>query len=76
MSGEKDSVDELVGALIIRRRDYLQRTKNAVADGMGDTAGYVGAVEGGLVDPSLRWLMRYAEALGMELTWTLKGKSR
>lgn len=66
----KDTVEELIDVLVLRRKQ-LEWTKPRVAELIGCSPGLVGAVEAGVVDPSCRFLLAYAHAVDIELTWTV-----
>lgn len=69
----KDSVDELFGALILRRK-MLKWSVKQVADCIGMDRDKLSLMENGHINPPLRALAAYADAVGLELEWTLKGR--
>jgi DNA-binding XRE family transcriptional regulator len=69
----KDSVDELMGVLILRR-ERLKMTKAALADKIGVDRAWLKKVEDGLIQPQIRTILAYCEAVGMDFTWTLRAK--
>lgn len=66
----KDDVDELIGVLILRRRQ-VKKTKEQIARAMGIGRDTLSLLENGEFDPTARMLRDYAEAVGMALNWTL-----
>lgn len=66
----KDSVDELIGVLILRRR-MLKKSKAWVARRCHTNRDVISLMENGEFDPPLRLLLAYAGAVGMDLEWKL-----
>lgn len=69
----KDGVDEMIGVLILARQ-RRKWTLQHIADKCGVPRQVIHKLEGGFMDPPVRLLMDYAEAVGMELSWKLGAK--
>lgn len=68
----KDAVDELMDVLVLRRRTlHLSKEDIAREIGRPGNRDYVSKCENGLIDPPARFLIAYADAVGMKLNWTL-----
>lgn len=65
-----DGVDELVGALVARRR-WVRMSQEEVAAACGVSQATISRIEDGLTDPSLRVLLDYAEKVRLSLVWRL-----
>ncbi len=69
----KDSVDELIGVLILRRK-MLKMSTAQLATKLGMDRETVSRFENGVWDAPLRFLLEYAHEVDMDLQWTLKGQ--
>lgn len=73
--GVVDRVGELVAVLILARR-RARMSQRDVSHACFTSQSMIARIEDGRIDPPLRLLVAYADAVGAPLTWAVGGSPR